>query len=36
MDELCDRITWIDSGKVMETGASSEVIQRYLDAQRTN
>jgi len=36
MDELCDRITWIDSGEVMETGDSSEVIQRYLDAQRTN
>ena len=36
MDELCDRITWIDSGKVMETGDSSEVIQHYLDAQRTN
>lgn len=33
MDELCDRITWIDSGKVIATGRSSGVIEKYLKAQ---
>jgi ABC-2 type transport system ATP-binding protein len=33
MDQLCDRITWIDSGKVITTGKSSSVIEKYLKAQ---
>ena len=33
MDELCDRITWIDSGKVITTGKSAGVIEKYLKAQ---
>lgn len=36
MDELCDRITWIDQGAVMETGKSSPVIKHYLAAQHTD
>jgi ABC-2 type transport system ATP-binding protein len=33
MDSLCDRITWIDAGQVMESGKSSGVIKKYLQAQ---
>ena len=35
MDELCDRITWIDGGQLKETGSSSAVIARYLKDQRS-
>lgn len=34
MSELCDRITWIDGGKVNATGKPSGVIENYLKAQR--
>jgi ABC-2 type transport system ATP-binding protein len=33
MDELCDQISWIDSGRVVSTGGSSETIKQYLGAQ---
>ena len=36
MDELCDQITWIDSGKVIQSGKSSPVIKKYLKAQHTD
>lgn len=34
MDDLCDSITWIDSGQVKTTGSSSSVITKYLKAQK--
>jgi ABC-2 type transport system ATP-binding protein len=33
MDDLCDRITWIDAGKIKDTGPSSGVIKKYENDQ---
>ena len=36
MRELCDRVTWIDSGEVIATGKSPDVIEKYLKAQKSD
>ena len=36
IEELCDRVIWLEHGKVVEIGNTKEVCKHYYDAQMSN
>lgn len=35
LEELCDRVMWLNDGEIMEIGKTEKVLKRYKEYMRT-